>query len=879
MRGERRRAVIHFAPPVETVARQFEFPTISLALLGVGLLSAAGCSEFVPRETPDTCQSAGCTSGTVHCADGEREICVEATADCSQWQALPCPAEQQCGGSGECGADECTPLGSLQCVGPTGFQICLQDDVGFLSWSEYSACNVGSLCDAGVGCTEIACDEPGVRSCVDGGSFRRCETDPSGLLIWSSPVICEGGRTCAGSGVCGEHECTSLGAFECDGEDGERECVAGPDGFRVLSPTRVCPGMQRCGPGGTCGEHQCGPKGATTCEGNGVIACVVVDGFLVWGLPEACPEDQTCRGDGVCGTDGCPSVGEAECLDGNALHTCELADSGFLSWGAPETCEADAICSGAACVPHECPVEGAVACADNTKYHSCVAGPDGLRQWSEPEPCPGQGSQCKANGLCGKDQCAEEGVTACISGSQLATCASDPSGFLAYGTPVDCPPETSCSGGACGADECELGQTICTDSVALATCTSGPGGFLVFGEPMDCPAGTECFGSGQCAATGEIAIWDKVAVARPDVTALPGGAVAVVWTTTEASAFRVMLRRFDASGLPLEDALDVSGPIGLNLPFPSVAPLPSSGGLAVAVAWLDGGVGVLRVRRIVEPGVLADAAVSVPPTLTLPATPYPVVTRFSAGLVAVLRIEGPANPAQQTVFGAATDGINAPSPAEEVSPGGGAGLAIDALDAAGLLGGGLWATWSETSVDGGGTTLQIRAVPGDGVPKTPPIEVTLPKSTTPAEPAIATAGDGSALVVFEAIPPADTDGDTDILGQRVDALGALAGEPFTIPASSNGAQTRPTVAKMAAGAPAAYVVAWEGADSNGSGIFVRLVPKVGDPLATDSGVNLTTVGQQAVPSVAGLTDGRAFVVWRDGVGLQARMVGRYLTTQ
>jgi len=756
----------------------------------------------------------------------------------------------------------------VRCVGPTGLEECAPGPDELLVWSEYSACPTGQVCDAGA-CTEVQCDIAGARSCIDAATYKSCEPGADGLA-WSAPVACPDDQVCAGAGLCGVHGCKEVGASECSGAAATSSCVVGDDGFRTLAEAQPCPDDELCGPDGTCGAHQCGPKGSKACgEGGGVVTCTVGgDGFLVPSEETPCPPETICR-EGACGVDGCEPDGALECLDETSYSQCTAGADGFLTWSEPTACEDPAICVKDACLPHECPGDGATGCEDETHTQICQADEDGVLKWKPVGPCDG-GQLCKGEGQCGEDECPLEGVVTCESGGALQTCVVGESGFLTFTDPQPCADGQVCKSGKCGVDDCLFAEATCIGD-AVAICEADEDGFLSFGEPTPCQIGKSCVGNGSCAVNGELEVWDEPALGRPGLAALTAGGLAVVWASPKMASFPVMLRRFDANGEGVEDALDVSGPVGVNLPFPSVVAAPNLGEGGVIVAWLSGGLGEVHVRQVPLPDEKDIGIVQIDPVFSLPANPFPTAVPISKGLVAALRIEGPVTPAAQLVYASITDGKNEPSPAVLITEPTASGKLVTGLHSAAHPAGGLWAGWTIDSLVGIDVSqqLRLRKVPADGKPKAEILVVDI-SGKNPANPSVAVAEDGSVLAAFDAGEPDSG----DVFAQLIGPDDQLDGGVISVNSVSSGLQERPSAAVVPG---AGWYVVWQGPDVDEVGIYARLVGQDGKPIGSDTAINLTTKGSQAGPRAVTLTDTRIAVAWRDGVGFKARIKVRWLT--
>ena len=133
-------------------------------------------------------------------------------------------------------------------------------------------------------------------------------------------------------------------------------------------------------------------------------------------------------------------------------------------------------------------------------------------------------------------------------------------------------------------------------------------------------------------------------------------------------------------------------------------------------------------------------------------------------------------------------------------------------------------------------------------------------------PAVAVLLDGGWVVAWQSCPSGFPTGataqDGDGCGvylQRYGADGWETGGEVKVAQTTDGDQRGPAIAAVSDGG---WVVAWEGADAEGStDIFLRRYLAGGDPLGGEVTVNTSTAGTQAAPAVAGFTGGGWIVVW------------------
>jgi hypothetical protein len=121
---------------------------------------------------------------------------------------------------------------------------------------------------------------------------------------------------------------------------------------------------------------------------------------------------------------------------------------------------------------------------------------------------------------------------------------------------------------------------------------------------------------------------------------------------------------------------------------------------------------------------------------------------------------------------------------------------------------------------------------------------------------VASDANGNFVVVWNSD---DQDGSGDgIFGQRYDSDGHTRGSEFRVNAYTTGLQGAPSVTSDGSGN---FVVVWESADGDDTGIFARRFDSAGSPRGAEFRVNSTTSGEQASASVAAHPGGEFVVAW------------------
>jgi len=144
-----------------------------------------------------------------------------------------------------------------------------------------------------------------------------------------------------------------------------------------------------------------------------------------------------------------------------------------------------------------------------------------------------------------------------------------------------------------------------------------------------------------------------------------------------------------------------------------------------------------------------------------------------------------------------------------------------------------------------------------------PIDISGPRAVTPIEPVIAAAPGGYVVAWLE---PAGGAGDYAVLARRLDLGGCPVGDPFEV-GPSGGGHSAPAVAAADDGR---FAIAFNAADGEGSGVFVRLFWADGTPVGPCTRLTRHWRGDQSMRQAAGtrrlaFAGDRLVCVW-DGEG-------------
>ncbi|MEO1366004.1 MAG: SdrD B-like domain-containing protein, partial [Acidobacteriota bacterium] len=191
---------------------------------------------------------------------------------------------------------------------------------------------------------------------------------------------------------------------------------------------------------------------------------------------------------------------------------------------------------------------------------------------------------------------------------------------------------------------------------------------------------------------------------------------------------------------------------------------------------------------------------------------------------------------------------------------------IDVPDVAPLPDGGFVAVWEGDSAgnDNSSNSIQFRRFDRDGNGLAPQYQVNTYTPNDQEEPRVASAADGSFVVVWRSLGGAVDTSLQSVQGQRFDSVGQPAGQQFRVNTSTTSGQKDPAIAARPDGS---FVVVWNSGVSGGTDIGSYSIQgqryaSDGSPIAAEFQVNTYTPNRQEYPDIAVAPDGRFVVVWK-----------------
>jgi Carboxypeptidase regulatory-like domain len=156
---------------------------------------------------------------------------------------------------------------------------------------------------------------------------------------------------------------------------------------------------------------------------------------------------------------------------------------------ASGTADADAAAGDATTCADACQ-EGAAQCV-GSQVQTCAKQPSGCTNWSTPKDCAG-GKACTADACPTCTDACSYGSTRC-AGDKVETCEAKPSGCTDWGTAAACPGSSVCTGNACPVceDKCTVGATKC-NGVQVQSCAKQASTCADWSAPANCSNGKAC---------------------------------------------------------------------------------------------------------------------------------------------------------------------------------------------------------------------------------------------------------------------------------------------------------------------------------------------------------------------------------------------------
>jgi hypothetical protein len=188
------------------------------------------------------------------------------------------------------------------------------------------------------------------------------------------------------------------------------------------------------------------------------------------------------------------------------------------------------------------------------------------------------------------------------------------------------------------------------------------------------------------------------------------------------------------------------------------------------------------------------------------------------------------------------------------------------------LSSGFVVVWQSDKQDKSGAGIYAQLYNAKGAPLGSEFKVNTTTAGNQTQPAVTGLADGGFVVAWTC-DGQDKSG-RGIYGQRYDKKGKAAGAEFPINTAATGDQSSPSAAGLGGGG---FVVAWQGPDANGLGVYAQLFTAAGAKSGKEIKVNKVTANDQSLPSVAATSDGGFVITWQSalqdtsGLGVYAQL--------
>jgi len=188
-------------------------------------------------------------------------------------------------------------------------------------------------------------------------------------------------------------------------------------------------------------------------------------------------------------------------------------------------------------------------------------------------------------------------------------------------------------------------------------------------------------------------------------------------------------------------------------------------------------------------------------------------------------------------------------------------------DAVALADGGFVAVWQSSQQDGSQHGIYAQRVDANGNLTGDEFRINSTTASDQSRPAIMALADGDFVVAWQSRLQ-DGDG-YGIIARRFGADGSARSGEVLVNSPATGDQTNPAIVALADGS---YVIAWESADADGTGILAQRFDAAGAAVGGTLQLNEGVAGDQQLPALLALANGDWVAAWYSGA--DAHLVGR-----
>ena len=180
---------------------------------------------------------------------------------------------------------------------------------------------------------------------------------------------------------------------------------------------------------------------------------------------------------------------------------------------------------------------------------------------------------------------------------------------------------------------------------------------------------------------------------------------------------------------------------------------------------------------------------------------------------------------------------------------------------AGLKSGGFIVVWQSANEDKSGLGIYGQIFAANGKPSGKEFKVNTTTKGDQSLPSVASLTSSGFVVAWTS--NAQDGSGLGVYAQMYDATGKASGTEFKVNTATAGDQSNPSVAGLTGGG---FVIAWQGPDANGLGVYMQRYAATGKAQGNETLVNKTTVSDQSAPSIAPLDTGGYVIAWQSNLG-------------
>ncbi|MEA3015473.1 MAG: hypothetical protein QOI38_195 [Sphingomonadales bacterium] len=366
----------------------------------------------------------------------------------------------------------------------------------------------------------------------------------------------------------------------------------------------------------------------------------------------------------------------------------------------------------------------------------------------------------------------------------------------------------------------------------------------------------------------------------PSVTYLPGGGFVITWETSDSSqdgsSGAIKGQVFDAAGAKVGAEFRVNTQAISNQYNAEVTALANG---TFVVSWVDsntaqdGSSSAIKAQLFSATGAKIGAEMLVN-TVAAGAQLSPEVAGLAGGGFVISWSDanvGVTNVKAQ-IFSAAGAKVGTEFLVNNLTA-----AVQDRSDVAAFAGGGFVVTWrtTDSSQDGSGDAIKARLFAANGTPLGNEFLVNSQAAAFQFDPVVAVLVNGNFAISWLTADAAQDGSGMAVKAQIFDPAGAKIGAEFLVNTQASNNQDRAAITSLSSGG---FMMAWASFDTlqDGSGAAVKaqVFDDAGGKVGAEFQINTLASGNQSLPQLAAMADGRVVATWSsdsgDGSGMAVR---------